>query len=436
MAPNYPAPFCLVLGGGAKGMYHIGVWRALQELQVPVNAFIGNSIGAIISAFLAQGLFEELEEIGNTISIETIMNVPDELVKKGSLRIDRSRLAAARRFTRDIVGRRGIDTSPMRDLLYDKIDENKIRNSGVDLAVVTFNLSSMKPREVFIEDMESGKLVDYLLASSAFPGFDQPVIEGKRHMDGAVYNNLPYDLATSRGYRNIIVVDLSGMGVNRRINTRGTNTIYLKISVDIGGTFDFDRETLNRLRTLGYLDTMKAFGRILGNEYFLDPNEEWERVFTLFLQEKLGPRYRDRIGEMKVLPPTLRHERCLLYPLLDSAASALRLEQIKRYSYPELCEAIVAAKSQIDQRIEAISGHEERRRFTRTARRIIRGRRTTTKLPRSPCYYSRLLARSGTQVPGPVTNRTLRTIYPELAGAEFFLPHMPAFLAMLARTGM
>jgi predicted acylesterase/phospholipase RssA len=47
-------PYCLVLGGGgAKGVYHIGVWRALKELEVPVEAFVGNSIGAIMGAFMA-----------------------------------------------------------------------------------------------------------------------------------------------------------------------------------------------------------------------------------------------------------------------------------------------------------------------------------------------------------------------------------------------
>ncbi|RKX97983.1 MAG: hypothetical protein DRZ90_04450, partial [Spirochaetes bacterium] len=57
--------YCLVLsGGGAKGVYHIGVWKALKELGIQVDAFIGNSIGAVISAFLAQGLDEVLEVIG------------------------------------------------------------------------------------------------------------------------------------------------------------------------------------------------------------------------------------------------------------------------------------------------------------------------------------------------------------------------------------
>jgi len=289
--------WCLVLsGGGAKGMYHIGVWRALRELGIPVNAFIGNSIGGIISAFLAQGLYDELEAIGDTIGIETIMKVPRALVRDGNLRIDRKHLAAVRQFSREVLEHRGIDTSPMRTVIYETINEDAIRSSGMDLGLVTFNVSDMKTREVFLEDMEPGQLRDYVLASAAFPGFERPVIEGKRHIDGGVTNNLPYELALSRGYRNIIVADLSGMGVNRRVRPEGTTTTYIKISVDIGGVLDFDRATLERLRILGYLDTLKVYGRLLGHSYFIKPDNTWEAAFSEFLEQRLGPDYRRDMG--------------------------------------------------------------------------------------------------------------------------------------------
>ena len=246
-------------------------------------------------------------------------------------------------------------------------------------------------------------------------------------MDGGVYNNLPHDLAVSRGYKNIIVVDVSGMGVNRRVNPRGTNTIYVKISAEIGGVMDFDRDTLNQLRTLGYLDTMKTFGRFVGNRYFLDPNEIWERRFTAFLERRLGAEYLDRLDLMKVLPPGLRHERRVLYPLLDSAASALEIERIRSYTYSELCSAIVQAKAEVDRRTEQISSQVERRRFMRTVRRIRRGRRSESELPRSPYYYSQLLGGPSTSAAGTMARRTLRAIYPALIGADFVLPLIEEF---------
>ena len=47
--------FTLILaGGGAKGAYQIGVWKALKELKIKINAVIGNSVGALNGAFIAQ----------------------------------------------------------------------------------------------------------------------------------------------------------------------------------------------------------------------------------------------------------------------------------------------------------------------------------------------------------------------------------------------
>ena len=43
-------------GGGARGISHIGVLKALQELNVPIQIISGTSIGAIVGAFYANGL--------------------------------------------------------------------------------------------------------------------------------------------------------------------------------------------------------------------------------------------------------------------------------------------------------------------------------------------------------------------------------------------
>ncbi len=35
-------------GGGAKGGYHIGVWKALRELDIEIGAVTGTSVGALM----------------------------------------------------------------------------------------------------------------------------------------------------------------------------------------------------------------------------------------------------------------------------------------------------------------------------------------------------------------------------------------------------
>jgi predicted acylesterase/phospholipase RssA len=69
--------------------------------------------------------------------------------------------------------------------------------------------------------MEDGKIPEYLLASSAFPGFQSPEIAGKKYIDGGVYDNIPYTMARKRGYRRLIVIDISGIGIKRKLNVEG-----------------------------------------------------------------------------------------------------------------------------------------------------------------------------------------------------------------------
>ena len=363
--------YCLVLsGGGARGIYHVGVWRALRELEVSVNAFVGNSIGAIVAGFLAQGAGKTLEEIANTISLDYILKVPDELIEDGELKINRKKLPRFRPLYRNILKHHGLDTTPLRELLYSHLDEEKIRSSGNDLGVVTFNVSGMKAEEIFVDEMAQGTLIDYLLASAAFPGFEKPMIRGKRYVDGGVYDNMPYAMARRRGYKRIIVVDISGPGVNRRPHIEGGETVYIKNSIKMGGVLDFNRKFLDDFMELGYLDTMRAFDRLKGYKYFLKENENLEKRFRGFLEngdgnELLSRFLSDHGHEVEnpvpeslrlIFPRRVGFEKNLLLVLLDCAADVLDIERVREYSYAELYKAIREKQAEIDGSIRSEVG--------------------------------------------------------------------------------
>ena len=46
-------------GGGAKGLYHIGVIQALEENEIPIDYVAGTSMGSIIAALYAAGYSPE-----------------------------------------------------------------------------------------------------------------------------------------------------------------------------------------------------------------------------------------------------------------------------------------------------------------------------------------------------------------------------------------
>ena len=406
--------YCLVLsGGGAKGVYHIGVWRALKELGIEVKAVLGASIGAIIAGFLAQGEDEALEEIGRSISLDSILALPEEFTENGKIKVDKDSFSAAREFFLSLVGNKGLDTSPLREILMTRLDEEAIRKSRRDLGIVTVNLSDLQPREVFIEEMDKGKLVDYLMASAAFPGFQQPIIAGKKYVDGGIYDNIPYAMARQRGYRRVIISDISGAGRNRKPEIEGSITIYVKNSIDMGGVLDFDRRFLDDFTILGYLDTMRTFGHFQGYNYFIEPNQEAENSFSVSKKNTSGiaPKF----------PEVMRYDRRLLLKYLECAASILQIERVRAYNYNELTLAIDRKQKADETKVANLLQEGKNKRMAIVA--MLRETIANRSFEASPYYYWRLIEEFMPKSAGAVLKRALVGLFSELPAGLFYLGH-------------
>jgi NTE family protein len=356
--------FCLVLGGGgAKGVYHLGVWRALKQLKVQVDAFYGNSIGAIVAGYLCQGNEEAMERFCDEAGLDYVIQIPDRLISGGELKITMQNANLFKAFYNRSMKQGGVDTSPLRHRLDRDLSEEAIRKTDKDLGVFAFNLTDLKPCQIYLEEMEPGTVIDYLMASSAVPGFKTPEVGGKQYLDGGVADNIPWKMARDRGWRKIIVVDISGIGVSRRPETEGTVTVHIKNSIDMGGILDFNPDFLKRYRELGYLDTLKTFGVLKGHEYFIEPSPDTHDYLAEVLEDprflpcwkEQLPRWetpKDRLaGLREILPAESRYERDLLYPFIDCAASILKLERIHKYSFKELARKLNAVRIAEDRKI-------------------------------------------------------------------------------------
>jgi NTE family protein len=444
-------PYCLVLGGGgAKGIYHVGVWKALREMAIPVNAFIGCSIGAVVSGYLAQGDDQLMNEIAARIGIDYVLKVPERLVQSGEFRITSDSLPELKELSRDTWVNKGLNTAPLRDRLHGDIDEAKLRTSGNDLGVVTFNVSEMKPREVFIEEMEKGSVADYLLASSAFPGFQMPRIGGDRFVDGGVFDNIPYAMALKRGYRKIIAVEVAGPGITRKPHIQNTQTVYIKNSINMGGVFDFDRRFLDRYMLLGYLDTLRTFGRLHGHSYFVTPDDEMEERFRLFLDTERGRQTLERAtgarkeivpdapwGVRTLFPQASRHDKRLLVTLLDCAALIVGAERVRQYSYQELMSEIDRLRASIDRRVgwvlRSSEGLASARRL-RWLRGIIRRSVRMKRYGRPPYYYNCLITQLVKRRPSRLLRRAIVAFSPAMSAGLFLLEVLDEFRATIPGT--
>ena len=410
-------PYCLVLGGGGtKGVYHIGVRRALKELGVPVNAYIGNSIGAIMAAFLAQGLDEELEDLGATISISSIVDLG--LESDGADPDAATLLDRARTMSRSLAKKGGLDTSPLRGLLERNIDETAIRARDIDLGITTINLSDLTPIEIFLDGMEEGSLIDYLMASSAVPGFQLPKIQGKTYMDGGLYDNVPHEMARRRGYRRIIVVDISGAGKNTKPSFEGMETVYIKNSIQMGGLLDFDRKVLDDFTRLGYLDTLRVFGRLHGYSYFLRPNEGAEERFRTAVTEAGGRLAEEAHRPSKgFFPERMRHDRRLLLKCLECSASVLGVGRIREYTYAQLAAEIGRRKAEEDARAARAIGSGEARGAKRLERFLVAAWKEG-RFEGTPYFYTLLARATPVSKAREAVFLLLERTFPELRAAE------------------
>ena len=69
----------VLAGGGVRGAYQIGVWKALKELKIKVSAVSGVSIGAVNGALFVQGSKTKAERLWNKIAIGDIISLPKEM---------------------------------------------------------------------------------------------------------------------------------------------------------------------------------------------------------------------------------------------------------------------------------------------------------------------------------------------------------------------
>jgi NTE family protein len=182
MDKNIEIGLCLS-GGGARGLAHIGVFKALEEMGIQAQAVSGTSAGAIAGALYADGLSpEEILEVVKVNSIFKVFSI-------GNLKYGFSDL----KFLKEIL---------KKTLVHDNFDQLQIPF----FACVTELISGQW------EILNTGSIREAVAASSSIPVIFQPVIKGEKlYVDGGVMNNMPIEPLQDKGMKII--------GVN--INTHG-----------------------------------------------------------------------------------------------------------------------------------------------------------------------------------------------------------------------
>ena len=188
-------------GGGARGAAQVGVLQALFEAGVaaPV-AIVGTSVGAlnasVVAAYPSLAGVLMLREVWLSRHAAAVFQAHPLGIVVSGLRSDQlSALPQA-------------NVKRLVDRAQSLTGVKAFEQLRIPLAVVATDLNAGKPA-VF----RAGALIPALLASTAIPGLFPAVrIDDRAHLDGAVVDNTPIDVAIADGSRDVLAISLMGGG--------------------------------------------------------------------------------------------------------------------------------------------------------------------------------------------------------------------------------
>ncbi len=248
-------------GGGVKGAYELGALIALTEKGYSFHAVTGTSIGALNGAVMASQGIEKLAEYWEEAKYCPVFDFDDDMVARFRQKdFDLDLIIAA---GKKLLSAREIIRQSYEHTLrfvYDRLKEEEIRSSAIDFGCVTYNISDMEPFEAMKKDIPEGKLIDYIVASACFPIFPPKQIDGKKFIDGGVYDNMPINLLARTGCRKMIVVRTNPVSKQpkRRIEQPDLDIFYITPSANLGRAMAFSPERIENLKQLGYADAARA----------------------------------------------------------------------------------------------------------------------------------------------------------------------------------
>jgi len=233
MKNNYS--WALVLsGGGAKGLAHIGVLKALEQAGFPKPDLVaGTSMGAIIGGLYACGMSPSQMEhfVVNDFNITDYL---DSFVFKiqGSV----GKVFKTGQILASLAIRPGLDSGHLVLELLEKLTGKK----SFSQTAIPFRcnaLDLLSGNEVIFS---SGSVAKAIRASMSFPVFFEPFIEnGMCLVDGGLLDNMPVAIARREGFKRVLAVDANRFTLQEMKDFKnGPQVIFRSMECALNATED------------------------------------------------------------------------------------------------------------------------------------------------------------------------------------------------------
>ncbi|MBR1811813.1 MAG: patatin-like phospholipase family protein [Clostridia bacterium] len=344
-------------GGGSKGAYQYGAWKALRELGQEFDIAVGTSIGAINAGFYVQDDFEHAGELWTAMNLDMVMKNGINLEKSFSFIYDQREniLPMLKTYFKDGPG---ADITPFLACIDSFANEEKFFASPIDYGLITVRYPDMQPLEILKKDIAPGYFAKWVCASCAcFPAFPRYEIDGKYYLDGGYYDNLPIATAMKMGAEEVVVLDLHTEPIHPAYQ-RHPYVKYLLPSRDLGSFLCFTRDVLDGLIDTGYLDTLRAFGKLGGSSYYITVSEEdtaaQAQLAPAFLRQLTAAEIEYENQKRSIMQKSLRDSRftaalatndertpgALLVAACEVAMTKANAPRNQVYTFPQMLEQI------------------------------------------------------------------------------------------------
>lgn len=360
-------------GGGARGAYQIGAWKALREAGVKFNAVAGTSVGALNGALVCMGDEEKAEDIWSKMTFSNVMDVDDEWMERFFRKETTIREFLNEGWSRLKDG--GIDITPLKKLIHEVIDEEKIRKSSIEFCLLTFSVSDFKELDLSVEDIPEGMLEEFLLASAYLIGFKNERLHGKKYIDGGVINNVPLSSLVKRGYENIIEVRIYGPGREPRVKMPDTGVKYeIGPRVKLGSIIEFSGKRSRQNMKIGYYDAKRMLYGLEGFIYYVDQTYD-----DLYYEELMsGIKEIEKAEIAFALKLSLGHsDKELFMGMLEAAAKLLHVPKYQIYTVDQLYDIvyskyeILSDKLHLPRFVHILTGLREERKMNLKGRSFL-----------------------------------------------------------------
>lgn len=273
----------VLAGGGGKGAYELGVWKALDELKLTkyITVFSGTSIGAFNSVLFAMNDMKKADELWEEVTMDKLVPISkSELIKRGiGLYIGGKNLQLAKKFLNYKLEHGAIANDGAIEVVEKYLDFNKIKENNKICYAACTKLSDFSAKYFKINDFdeETGKKI--VLASASLPLiYDCTEVLGEKYIDGGIADNIPIQPVYGENCNIIIVVLLSKeVQVDRTLYPNSKLIVISPENLDentITGTLNLNTDA-KRIRIIeGYNDTINKLEPIKELFEYISKEEE------------------------------------------------------------------------------------------------------------------------------------------------------------------